>query len=453
MNQGRAYLKGFFAAFCLFAQAASAVVSFQNNYRSPRNKERPLRKSTSLIILHTTEAPSSSALQKLSSLGECHYCVAENGKVYRIIDRTRVAFHAGRSMWNGRSNVDDFSIGIEVCGYHNKTLTQAQYRSLSELIGELQYIYKIPDHSVISHSHVAYGTPNKWFKRSHRGRKRCGMQFALPAVRRALNLATRPGSDPDVKAKRLVVGDAYLSRVLYGNVAMRQRPVPAITAAKPAQPPAPAAEPAKAAAKKRDAPARKRRAAPPPTPEEAVGQLVAESPDVDENVIGPKRSAWDIARAAYNAESTVYVFPDGSRRRGHQIIDFKAIPTGTRVNVHATDENLPDTYQTIGVNGDARDIAGDEALSFKTVYVYPDGHYFRGSQLNAASVLKLPYSTKVLLGYSVGGPVTAKCAPSAVCGARWRAKDTFYLINGALVPGDKVDDAKIPSGTMVFFKS
>lgn len=453
MNQGRAYLaKGVFAVFCLFVQAASAVVSFQNAFRSPRNKERPVRRSTSLIVLHTTEAPSGSALQKLSALGECHYCIAEDGKVYRIIDRTRVAFHAGRSMWNGRSNVDDFSIGIEVCGYHNKTLTPAQYRSLGELIGELKYIYKIEDYNVVSHAHVAYGTPNRWFKRSHRGRKRCGMQFALPAVRRALNLTTRPGSDPDVKAKRLAVGDAYLSRVLYGTVATRQPAPPAITAAKPSPPP-PAPEPAKTAAPRPAGKTGTKRAAPPPTPEEAVRQLAPETPDPDENVVSKRRSAWDIARGAYNAESTVYLFPDGSRRRGHQIIDFKAIPVGTRVTVHGMDENLPDTYQTVGVNGDARDIAGDEALNFKTIYVYPDGHYFRGSQLNAASVLKLPYGTKVLLGYSVGGPVTARCPPSVICGVRWRAKDTFYLINGGLTPGDKVDDAKIPPGTMVFFKS
>jgi hypothetical protein len=53
----------------------------------------------------------------------------------------------------------------------------------------------------------------------------------------------------------------------------------------------------------------------------------------------------------------------------------------------------------------------------------------------------------------VGGPVTAKRLATAICGNRWRSPDTFFLIEGVLVPGNKVDDAKIPSGTMIFFKS
>ncbi len=384
-------------------QSAVAAIKFSNSYYSPRNRERPIRRSTSLIILHTTEAPSSSALRKLRDLGECHYCVDERGIVYRIIDHRREAYHAGRSMWNGRSNVDSFSVGVEVCGYHNKPLNAAQYSALLALVGELKYIYKIADHNVLAHSHVAYGAPNKWHKRSHRGRKRCGMMFALPSVRARLNLKTRPSSDPDVRARRLVVGDPYLAKVLYGTVPQQQ----------------------------------------------AVAALSAR----DVNVIGKGRSAWDIAREAYNKKDTVYVFPDGSQKRGHQIPDFRKVPAGTKVVVNSTDDNLPETYQTIGINGKAQDIAGDETLAASTVYVYPNGSYKRGGQLSAAAVLKLPYGTKVLTGYAVGGPVTASRPAAAICGNRWRSPDTFFLINGVLVPGNKVDDSKIPAGTMLFFKS
>ena len=63
-----------------------------------------------------------------------------------------------------------------------------------------------------------YGAPNKWQKKNHRGRKRCGMLFAMSSVRTQLGLVRRPASDADVRAKRLVVGDDYLRRVLYGNV-------------------------------------------------------------------------------------------------------------------------------------------------------------------------------------------------------------------------------------------
>lgn len=205
---------GFAAAmFCISAFAIDA----SDSYRSPRNPERAVRRSTELIVLHTTEAAAKGSLKKLSDRGECHYCITEDGSIYRIIDRDREAFHAGRSMWNGKEDVDKFSIGIECVGYHDKAMSLAQLHAIRDLVKELKSMYHLGDDKVVCHSHVAYGAPNKWHKRRHRGRKQCGMLFAMPSVRRVLELSARPSSDADVKAKRLVVGDEYLERVLYGS--------------------------------------------------------------------------------------------------------------------------------------------------------------------------------------------------------------------------------------------
>ena len=211
-------MRVFALLFLAFLASGASAIDFSNRYRSPRNAERRVRKSTELIVLHTTEAPAKSSLNKLCERGEAHYCVTEVGTVYRIIDRDRVAFHAGRSMWNGKEDVDEFSVGIECVGYHDKAMGMVQIRAIRDLVKELQKMYKIPDERVVCHSHVAYGAPNKWQKKNHRGRKRCGMLFAMPSVRTQLGLARRPASDADVRAKRLVVGDDYLRRVLYGNV-------------------------------------------------------------------------------------------------------------------------------------------------------------------------------------------------------------------------------------------
>ena len=211
-------MRVFALLFLAFLASGASAIDISNRYRSPRNAERRVRKSTELIVLHTTEAPARSSLNKLCERGEAHYCVTEVGTVYRIIDRDRVAFHAGRSMWNGKEDVDEFSVGIECVGYHDKAMGMVQIRAIRDLVKELQKMYKIPDERVVCHSHVAYGAPNKWQKKNHRGRKRCGMLFAMPSVRAQLELARRPASDADVRAKRLVVGDDYLRRVLYGNV-------------------------------------------------------------------------------------------------------------------------------------------------------------------------------------------------------------------------------------------
>ncbi len=381
---------------------AEAVLKFSNSYRSRRNNERSVRKSTTLIILHTTEATSIGALRKLRDNGECHYYVAQNGLVYRIIDHRRVAFHSGRSMWNGRTNVDNFSVGIEISGFHNKPLTAAQYRAVSELVGEVQYIYKIPDHRVLTHSQVAYGSPNKWHKRSHRGRKRCGMLLALPETRKLLNLTSRPLYDPDVKAGRLAVGDPYLANLLYSTGRQNTQAVARYTAP-------------------------------------------------DSTVISRGRSAWDIARDLYKAPTTTYIFPNGSRKQGNQIVNFKLLPVGTRVIVGSLEDNPAETIRIIGQHGKAQDIAGDEVLKSSTIYIFNNGHYRQGHQLTATDIVKLQYGTKVLVGYSVGGPISLTACASNICGNRWNSEDTYYLISGVLVPGDKVDDKKIPVGTMIFY--
>lgn len=418
-------MRGIVLATILVAGAAHAVLKFDNSFYSRRNRERSVRKSTSLIILHTTEAPSRSALRKLSDLGECHYCIDESGKVFRIIDHRRVAFHAGRSMWNGRSNVDDFSIGIEVCGYHNKPLNAAQVRALSDLIGEMKAIYKISDQRVLAHSHVAYGTPNKWQKRSHRGRKRCGMQFGAVAMRARLNLRSRPSVDPDVRAGRLVAADQGLTQVLYGRA--------------PACTPLVVAGTAKAAAT-------------PATTASARSVASQAGICLNGNEIKKGRSAWDIAREAYNHPTTIYTFPDGTQKQGHQIADFKLIPAGTKVATKSTMDNVPESFKVVGRDGRGPDITGKESLLVSTIYVFPNGKYKRGSQMKADEVLKLPYGTKVLLGYALGGPITAKRPASSFCNNRWRESDTFFLLEGVLVPGSKVDDKKIPAGTIFFYK-
>ena len=210
---GAIVLSGF-----LFGALTAQALDFSDRYRSPRNPERKVRASTELIVLHTTEAPARSSLNKVSERGECHFVVTEEGSVYRIIDRDREAFHAGRSMWKGKEDVDKFSIGIECVGYHDKPMSAIQLQAIRNLVKELQLMYRLSDDKVVTHGHVAYGAPNKWHRQRHRGRKRCGMLFAMPSVRARLGLESRPARDEDTRARRLVIGDDYLQNVLYGKV-------------------------------------------------------------------------------------------------------------------------------------------------------------------------------------------------------------------------------------------
>ena len=135
------------AVFFAFAPAGALEIS--DRYRSPRSPERKIRPSTDFIILHTTEAPARSSLNKVSDRGECHYCVTEDGTVYRIVDRDREAFHAGRSMWNGRTDIDKYSIGIECVGYHDKEMSLIQLYAIRDLVRELKAMYHLSDDKVL----------------------------------------------------------------------------------------------------------------------------------------------------------------------------------------------------------------------------------------------------------------------------------------------------------------
>lgn len=393
---------------------ARGEVTISSTYFSPKSAVRPVRKSTRFIILHSTEGAARGALEKLRNNGECHYVVDTGGRIYRIIDRRRVAFHAGRSMWNGVTDLDTCSIGIEIVGYHDKPFTSAQFGALRVLLADLKRSYKVSDDRVLTHSMVAYGTPNRWQPRSHRGRKRCCMLMADPGNRAKVGLYSKPACDPDLRAGRLVDADPELTRILYGRGSSRTS---VASAPKASASPAPAVSAA--------------------------------------NVIGPNRSAWDIARDLYNTETTLYYFPDGTRKTGREITKWKAMPSGTRVVVGQTSvENPSDGLLVLGKDGNtARELAGEEVTASSTFY-FPGGKkYQRGTAMTAAQLASLPKGTRVLVGYSVGGPVASGRPAFAVCGVRWDRPETYYLTpKGELVSGGRVNERNIPSGSMVFYR-
>jgi hypothetical protein len=377
-----------------------------SDHYSPLNRERAIRKRTDYLLLHTTEGPTKGSLNKLHRYGECHYLVGSDGHVYRIVNKRRIAFHAGRSMWRGQTNLDSCSVAIEVAGYHNRDISAVQYKALKSLIESLQQLYKISDERVLTHSMVAYGSPNRWHKRSHRGRKRCGMLFAKRDVRKRLGLEKQPLFDPDVKAGRLVNADPHLARVLYGSA------------------------------------------------HEQV-QATAAFQGIGTRVISPGRSAWDIARDQYKSEATVYIFPDGKRKRGNEVTNWKAMPSGTRVVLsEAQRENEPEGLLAVGKEGSrVADIAGDEICSKTTIYFMPDGRVRQGHELSESAVRRFPEGTRMLVGYVHGGYVTAKRSAYDICGEKWSSAATFYRFrDGSIVSGDQLKQGAIPPMCMVFFE-
>ena len=396
----------------------------KDDYRSPRNKERRLRKATTLIVLHTTEAHAKSSLNKLCERGEAHYCVVENGTVYRIIDRDREAFHAGRSMWNGKEDCDTYAIGIEVVGHHDQAVTLQQLDALRALLDKLKQAYKLKDWQVVCHSHVAYGAPNTWHKKKHRGRKRCGMLFAMPSVRVKLGLTARPATDPDVKAKRLVQADEYLASVLYGSTdTMAARYGGKKTAVV-------AAAPKKSTEAKKPPIAPKSTAktatVPVKAPSKAVGRAVSNAPPKVATKPTPVTKPPLIVPKEKKAEEP----SDG--------ILSALVPPVFKKKAKLV---VPQDHGTDATPSQKADPSPVLALP-KNLQI--------GRMGDSVKDLK---ALESLPGYVKGGPVSPDLSPYKIAGAAWKSPATYYYLRGKITPGDKIDEKSVESGTLIFYKA
>ena len=87
-----------------------------------------------------------------------HFLIERCGGVTQFVSCLQRAWHAGQSLFQGRDNCNDFSIGIELEGTDDQPFTEAQYDSLVALTRALQHAYPlITDERITGHEHIAPG--------------------------------------------------------------------------------------------------------------------------------------------------------------------------------------------------------------------------------------------------------------------------------------------------------
>jgi hypothetical protein len=398
----------------------SDLVRFQNgivDYRSrinPRFKKRR-RPKTRLIIVHTSELGLKSTLRVVSRGkrfkngratpgGHANYVVARNGTVYRILDKKYRADHAGLSMWNGVSNVSDISVGIEFVGYHYAPLTDSQYRSGGMLLFILKRVYGLEDKDVLTHSQIAYGRPNRWFSKNHRGRKRCAKNFD----RIRAGLGPTWSFDPDVRAGHLTP-DPMLAKVFY------QAPGTGFRSGQ-------------------------------------KSSLALES-----DVISTRNSAWTIAGGDYDAPGTVYVLPGGKTLAGDRIassLGWDRLPAGTKVLLNQETEQVraqaKSIIKTISERMTAWSHAGGAYHAASTIYFLPSGRSLSGRLISDWD--DLPSGTCLVVGYKGPFNLTKYKTAYKIAGAKFKDPGTIYHIPGrGPIQGNKISDfSDLPKGTGVY---
>ncbi len=84
-----------------------------------------------------------------------HFVIRRDGELLQFVSVRERAWHAGVSSWNGRANVNDYSIGIELEGLEGETFDDRQYPVLATLLRDCAAMWPVTE--VVGHEHVAPG--------------------------------------------------------------------------------------------------------------------------------------------------------------------------------------------------------------------------------------------------------------------------------------------------------
>jgi N-acetylmuramoyl-L-alanine amidase len=183
------------------------VIQLQTIDRSsPNHDARPAPAPIDMLVLHYTGMKTAAAaLERLcdpDARVSAHYFIEENGRIWRLVPENRRAFHAGVSCWEGESDLNAVSLGIEIVnpghewGY--RRFPEAQMSSVERLCRDLIGRYSIPPHRVVGHSDIAperKSDPGELFDWARLARTGIGIwPPAMPASRRfAINPAESLG--------------------------------------------------------------------------------------------------------------------------------------------------------------------------------------------------------------------------------------------------------------------
>lgn len=85
-----------------------------------------------------------------------HLFISRQGLVTQYVSLLDRAWHAGKSMFEGRENCNDFSIGIELEGTDDLPYDDIQYQRLAELTRQIMQAYpQINAEHIVGHSDIA----------------------------------------------------------------------------------------------------------------------------------------------------------------------------------------------------------------------------------------------------------------------------------------------------------
>jgi len=147
--------------------------------KSPNYNERPVNGVIDLLVIHNISLPPNqfgspyieqffrNCLQfsdhpYFETLRDvevsAHFLIKRSGEIVQFVSCLDRAWHAGQSVFCGRENCNDFSLGIELEGSDDVPYEDRQYQALSELTRALQIAYPgLVKERIVGHSDIAPG--------------------------------------------------------------------------------------------------------------------------------------------------------------------------------------------------------------------------------------------------------------------------------------------------------
>tara|TARA_Y100000590_G_scaffold384226_1_gene455430 strand:+ start:386 stop:1021 length:636 start_codon:yes stop_codon:yes gene_type:complete len=88
-----------------------------------------------------------------------HFLINRSGKIYRMVEDNKIAWHAGKSSWRKYKNLNKYSIGIELVNKGHQfgytSFTKKQLLSLIKICKNLIKKYNIKRKNIVGHSDIA----------------------------------------------------------------------------------------------------------------------------------------------------------------------------------------------------------------------------------------------------------------------------------------------------------
>jgi AmpD protein len=144
---------------------------------SPNFNQRPLDTKVDLLVVHNISLPPGQFnngyiedffcnrldatqhlyFEAIAQLKVSAHClIKRNGEIIQFVNFNERAWHAGASIFEGRDNCNDYSIGVELEGTDTLPYTPNQYQQLKNLSDALmQYYPSITPARITGHNTIA----------------------------------------------------------------------------------------------------------------------------------------------------------------------------------------------------------------------------------------------------------------------------------------------------------